>query len=180
MVMYTDGPLGSGTWKAVDGTTMTIPLYWTGAGSNYAAAYVTSAPTMSVTGGAVMCIQPDGCPHFVQQDNAVSTAAFELYWDGAAWQSRSVPTQGVGALGGGCGIASLRGSLWYVTSAFSRIRLVEQGTVRLINVGGPAVNGSRVVPEPMGQRDNSRLTFAIPNGDLPAVYDTGVRTRGSP
>jgi hypothetical protein len=179
MVMYTDGPLGSGAWKAVDGTTMTIPLYWTGAGNNYTAAYVTSAPTSSTTGGAVMCVDSSGWPHFVNQDNNVSGSTFELYYDGAAWQSRAVPVQGVGAMNGG-GIACLRGNLWYVTSAFDRIRLVDQATHRVINVGGPCENGSRAVPEPMGQRDNSRLTFAIPNGDLPAVYDTGVRTRGSP
>jgi hypothetical protein len=176
MVLYTDGPLGTGTWKAVDGTTMTIPLTWT----NYTAAYVTSAPVYSTTGGAVMGLDNNGWPHFCQQDQNIAGQCVELYYDGTAWQSRPVPALGVGSSNGG-GIACLRGTLWYVTtSAAGRVRLVDQITNRVVNLGGPVATGSRPVPEPMGQRDNTRLTFAIPNGDLPAVYDFGVPVRGAP
>jgi len=167
---YTDD-LGI-TWKAVDGTVLTMPLDW----NNYGPAAITSSPTWSENGSAGFCYDSSGFPHCIAQNRDISSPMWlELYWNGTAWTSRNVPIQGAGA-SIGPGIFSLKNELFYVTTAFNAMRIRNVVTGNQFGIGGPAWNGCKPVPEPVGMRDRSRLSFLIPNGDSPLVYDVGANT----
>jgi hypothetical protein len=166
---YSDGPFGSNTaWKTITGATVTFPITF----QNYTPLLITSAPQFDATGGPSLMIDTLGYPHIIVANGSVTTSGqsfLELYWDGSAWQSSFVPGQGTGA--STPGIYRLKNDIYYVTTAFGRLRVVAKANNKAFVLGGMVENGIRPVPEPQGTKDSSRLSFLIPEGDLPAVYD---------
>ena len=128
------------------------------------------------TGGATVTIDASGYPHIIAENEAIPTPRFlELYWDGSAWQSVGLS---VGATGSSPPMVYRLGSeMYYVTTAYGRVRVVHKTSNKAFCIGGVVENGVRLVPEPIGARDASRLTFLIPEGDQPAIYELAPKYR---
>jgi len=171
--LYTDlVSNGNTVWKAVDGTTLTMPMDWT----NYTPAFVTSSPTWSENSGASLAIDSSGYPHMLVQNRDISSpSSLEVYWNGSAWTSRAVSVQAAGATVGPS-IFNLNGRLKIVTTAFDRLRIVDQATNNVTYLGGLCGNGARPVPDPTGMLAGNRMSFVIPNGDVPLIFDYGANT----
>ena len=164
------------TFKSIQGVTLTMPLTY----ANYSPCAITSAATWNENAGAGCCIDYMGYPHIVQQNRDIASPKWlELYWDGSAWQQRAVTVTASGA-SVGPSVFAWKNELWFITTAFNRVRATNLSGNKAFSIGGPHPNGAKPMPEMYGQRDRSRLTFLISDGDNPAIYDLGVPTSPTP
>jgi hypothetical protein len=166
--MYSDPPYT--TWKAIDGTTITLPLTWANKGP--ALITGTNIPTYSVTGAAQPAVDKLGNPHFIFENtqadgNPGSPTYYEVYYTGTAWLGRSVFAPGSSV---GPGVCTVNGNVVTITSAVGRMRLRDPVTNQAWLLGGPAPNAVRAVPDPIGVRDGTRLTFLVADGDTPVIF----------
>lgn len=182
------------TWKAMNGTTLTLPIDPT---NNLACQTGITHPTgftetVYLNGGGI-CVDGNGYPHYI-----VSTLPWcHIYWNGSAWQQEVIPATGVNTLAGismnGPAVPYwIRGALWLLVATatpYRRFVLIKADGTTYVPMSGPiydpalpvppggnwtsGVGGSSVCADPEAYRRLGTVEVNSPDGNLPKIWQFG-------
>lgn len=181
--------LNSGNkWRNIAGQAVTTPLTW----ETRAQALITSAPPISRTYGASICIDPSGKPNVILQNGGTLQGPDALvpdagpagepmghiegrskyvrcFHDGTGWQIADLPTAAIGAARGPT-IHRVGKEVCVLTSTGGRQRITRgAGTGQQAYFGPPVVTGIESPPDPITLQKRGQIAILTPDGDNPAV-----------
>ena len=178
--MWADPPYT--TWRAADGTPITLPLTW----GNRTAALISTRPDRSTEMAPQVAVDEQDRPYVTYNHVDASGAQinadlwYQVYWNGTAWAVNHINSgtnpPGAGPSYPGC--VWWGGQLWTqhnLTAAngdkvTGRFRL-RNAANQIVNVGGDAAGHMTPYPDPIAVRDRARPRFLVPDGNNPMVYE---------
>lgn len=176
-LVYNDTVSNPATWKAWDGSSVTMPMDWTTSGgaasTNPNPAVPPTIPLFHGTGyfygSFQLWIDTLGYPHFVHQETYGTVAWWHVWYDGTTWQDENIPT--------GSNTPSMyihkNGTKWFWREFNNRIQFNTVPAGQSFVQGNPIPGLWDITAYDPIQAGRGNLHFLVPDGDTFEVYEFG-------